>query len=142
MIAVQRLSARAALDESTAALSRAKARAESGEESWEEWLVEYQRGDALILRLELTLELAGERDEVVRSSRDGFFVENHVHAPKVEQQVAELASGDFAAMARQLVQRGRDVELHGISAMYVHVELEPDVQRRLADRRACHRPPD
>jgi len=128
---VQRLSARAQLDESPAALSHASARAESGDESWEQWLAEYRRGEALILRLELTLELSGDGNEVVRTSRDGLFVENHVHAPKVEQQIAELASGDFAAMAGQLAQRGRDLDLRGIGAMYVHVELDRDVQRRL-----------
>ena len=131
MIAVQRLSARARLDESPGALSHARAQADSGDESWEQWLAEYGRGDALILRLELTLELAGDRDEVLRTSRDGFFVENHVHAPKVEQQVAELASGDFAAMAGQLAQRDRDLDVDGIGAMYVHVELDPEVQSRL-----------
>lgn len=131
MIAVQRLSARARLDKSPVALSHAEARAESGDESWEQWLAEYRRGDALILCLELTLELAGDGEEVVQISRDGFFVENYVHAPQVEQQIAELASGDFAAMAGQLAQGGRDLDVDGIGAMYVHVELDPDVHRRL-----------
>ena len=136
MIAVQRLSARARLDESAAALSQATALAESGDESWEQWLAEYRHGDALILSLDLTLELAGDGNEVLRTSTDGLFVENHVHAPNVEQQIAELASGDFAALAGQLEQRGRDLDLRGISAMYVHVELDPGVQRRVGGRRA------
>jgi hypothetical protein len=131
MIAVQRLSARARLDESPVALWHAEARAESGDESWEQWLAEYRRGDALILCLELTLELAGDGEEVVQILRDGFFVENHVHAPQVEQQIAELASGDFAAVAGQLAQSGRDLDVNGVGAMYVHVELDPDVHRRL-----------
>jgi hypothetical protein len=134
MTAVQRLSARACLDESASALTHARALAESGDESWEQWLAEYRRGDALILRLELTLELADDRGESVRASRDGFFVERHVHAPKVEQQIAELASGDFATLAGELAGRGRDLDPHEIGAMYVHVELAPDVHRRLTDR--------
>lgn len=133
VIAVQRLSARARLDESPVALSHAKARAESGDESWEQWLADYRRGDALILRLDLTLELTGDEDEVLEMSRDGFFVESDVHAPTVERQIAEVASGDFAAMAGQLAQRGCDLDVHGIGTMYVHVELDPDVQRRLRD---------
>jgi hypothetical protein len=92
---------------------------------------EYRRGDALILRLELTLELAGDGAEVFRSSSDGLFVENHVHAPQVEQQIAELASEDLASLAGQLARSGRDLDLHRIGAMYVHVELDPDVHRRL-----------
>jgi hypothetical protein len=131
MIAVQRLSARAALDESPLALNHARARADSGDQSWEQWLADYGRGDALILRLELTLELGGDENEVLRASKDGFFVENHVHAPQVEQQIAELASEDLAALAGELARDGRDLDLHGIGAMYVHVELDPDLQRRL-----------
>jgi len=134
MIAVQRLSARARLDDSVAALSHARALAKSGDESWAQWVEEYGRGEALILRLELTLELAGDGDEVLTTSRDGFFVESHVHAPKVEQQIAEVASGDLATLAGQLVRRERDLDLDGIGAMYVHVELGPDVLRRLTDQ--------
>jgi len=136
VVAVHRLSARARLDESPAALSHAKARAESGDESWEQWLAEYRAGDALILRLELTLEISGEGDAMVTISRDGFFVENHAHAPKVEQQIAELAAGDLATMARELAGRDHNLELPELGAMYVHVELDPGVRRRLADRRA------
>lgn len=132
---VQRLSAHARLDESPAALSQARAQAESGDESWEQWLDEHRRGDALILRLELTLELGGDGQAVLRTSREGFFVENHVHAPQVEQQIAELASGDFALLAGELANQGHALDLPEIGAMYVHVELDPEVRRRLADHR-------
>jgi len=139
VVAVHRLSARARLDESPAALSHAKARAESGDESWEQWLAEYRAGDALILRLELTLEITGEANNLLTISKDGFFVENHADTPKVEQQIAELASGDFAAMADELAGLGHDVDMQELGAMYVHVELDPGVRRRLADRRARRR---
>lgn len=38
-------------------------------------------------------------------------------------------------MAGQLAQGGRDLDVDGIGAMYVHVELDPDVHRRLRDGR-------
>jgi hypothetical protein len=146
VVAVHRLSARARLDESPAALLHAKARADSGDESWEQWLAEYRAGDALILRLELTLEITGDGNDVLTISKDGFFVENHAHTPKVERQIAELASSDFAAMAGELAGLGHDVDMQELGAMYVHVELDPGVRRRLADRRArrrgAHAPPD
>lgn len=41
-------------------------------------------------------------------SRDEFFVENHAHTPKVEQQIAGLASGDFTAVAGELAGLGHD----------------------------------
>jgi len=136
MVWVRRLSARASLDDSPAALAHATAQADSGDESWEQWVAEYRRGEALVLRLELTLELGDEAGEVITASRDGFFVENHAHAPKVEQQIAELASGDLTALAAELTQRGHELDVSELGAMYVHVELDPDVRRRVQARGA------
>jgi hypothetical protein len=129
VVRVQRLSARVALDDSAAALADAKAQAAAGDDSWQEWVAEYERGDALILRLELTLELGAGADDVITASSDGFFVENHAHAPRVEQQIAELATGDMSALAAELARRGHDVDLLELGEMYVHVELDPEVQR-------------
>jgi len=134
---VQRLSARAVLDGSPAALAHARSEAAAGDESWQQWVAEYERGDALILRLELTLELANGAGEVLTASRDGFFVENHAHAPKVEQQIAELAFGDLTALATELAERRPDLDPHELSGMYVHVELDPEVRRRVHNRGAA-----
>jgi len=136
MVCVRRLSARASVDDTPGALAHAKAQADAGDESWERWVAEYHRGDALILRLELRLELADGGGDVITASRDGFFVENHVHAPKVEQQIAELASDDLAALAADAAQRGHDIDRHELSAMYVHVELDPELRRRVENRGA------
>ncbi len=137
MAFVQRLSARAVLDDSPAALAHAKAEGDAGDESWQQWVAEYERGEALILRLELTLELGNGPGEVVTTSRDGFFVENHAHAPKVEQQIAELAFGDLTALAAEVTQGRHDLDLDELSAMYVHVELDAEVRRRVNDRGAA-----
>jgi hypothetical protein len=136
VVSVQRLSVRAFLDLSPAALAHAEAQAAAGDESWEQWVAEYQRGDALIVRLDLTLEVTDGTGEVLTASRDGFFVENHVHAPKVEQQIAELASEDLAGLAAEFAQRGHDLDLDELGAMYVHVELAPELRRRVQDRAA------
>ena len=109
MLSVQRLSAYAWMDESAAALAQAKAQADEGDESWEQWVAEYQRGEALILRLDLTIQVNDGADHVISSSREGFFVENHADAPRVERQVAELAAGDFAALSADLARRGHEV---------------------------------
>ena len=137
VVSVQRLSVRALLDESPAILAHAEALAAAGDESWEQWVAEYQRGDALIVRMELTLEVSDTTGEVLTASRDGFFVENHGHAPKVEQQIAELASDDLAALAAEFAERGHDLDLHELGAMYVHVELAPELRRRVQDRAAA-----
>ena len=137
MVSVQRLSARARLNESPAALAQAEAHAAAGDESWEQWLAEYHRGDALIVRLDLTLAVNDGTDHLVSVTTEGFFVENHVHAPRVEQQVAELASGDFAALAAELARRGHEVHPHELGELYVHVELDEDVRRRLTGQHAA-----
>jgi hypothetical protein len=135
VVSVQRLSVRALLDDSPGALAHAEAEAAAGDESWEQWVEEYQRGDALIVRLELALEVSGDTGETLTASRAGFFVENHVHAPKLEQQIAELATGDLTALAAELTARD-DLDVSELSTMYVHVELDPEVRRRLRQRQA------
>ena len=127
------MSVLALLDDSPAALANATAHAAAGDESWAQWVTEYERGDALILRLELALEVADAAGTVFTAARDGFFVENHIHAPKVEQQIAELASGDLVALAVELARRGHDLDRHELGTMYVHVELDSEVRRRLRD---------
>lgn len=97
-------------------------------------MAEYRRGDALVVRLELTVEVSGGPGETLTASRDGFFVENHAHAPKLEQQIAELASDDLAALAVGLSQSGHDLDPHEIGAMYVHVDLDPQLRRRVQER--------
>jgi hypothetical protein len=125
------------LDESPAVLARAEAQAAAGDESWEQWVAEYRRGDALIVRLELTVEVANGPGETLTASRGGFFVENHVHAPKLEQQIAELASDDLDALAAELSERGHHLDLRDIGTMYVHVDLDPELRRRVEERAAA-----
>jgi hypothetical protein len=134
VICVQRLSARARLDESPAPLEHATTEAAAGDESWEQWISEYDRGDALVLRLELAIQLGNGEREVFTESRDGFFVENHLHVPKVEQQIAELAFEGLNGLAAELADRGYAIDLHELAGMYVHVELDPDVRRRVGAR--------
>jgi hypothetical protein len=136
VVSVHRLSARATLDESPSVLEHAEAEAAAGDESWEQWVVEYQRGEALILRLELALEVGDGAGDVITTSKDGFFVENHAHAPKVEQQIAELAFGDLTLLADEMRRRGHDLDLLDLAGMYVHVELDPEVRRRVRARGA------
>lgn len=134
MVSVQRLSVRASLDDSPAALANAEAHAAAGDESWEQWVAEYRRGEALIVRLELEVEIDDGAQEVLTASKAGFFVENNAHAPNLEQQIAELAAEDLAALATEFSQRGHDLDLGALGSMYVHVELAPELRKRVQDR--------
>lgn len=135
VLSVQRLSAHARLDDSPAPLAHARADAAAGDESWQQWVAEYQRGEALILQMELLLEFEDREPEVLRGASAGLFVESGVHAPKVERQVAELASGDFVLLGRELLARGHQIDLYELGAMYIHVELDEEVRRQLQARR-------
>lgn len=132
MLSVRRLSVQARLDDSTNALTEAQAQAAAGDESWEQWVIEYQRGDALIVSLELAIELANAEPRVIRGSCGGLFVENSLHAPKVEQQIAEVASDGFVQLIAELSARGHDIAAYELDGMYVHVELGPELRRQLA----------
>ena len=57
------------------------------------------RGDALIIRLDLTIEVGGGEARTLGSSMGGYFVENTAHPPRLEHQVAELASADLVLLA-------------------------------------------
>lgn len=131
MLSVRRLSVHARLDDSTGALAEAKAQAAAGDESWEQWVTEYQRGDALIVSLELAIEFANAEPRVVRTSCAGLFVENNVHAPKVEQQIAEVASDGFVQLINELSAEGHDIGAYELDGMYAHVELGEELRRRL-----------
>lgn len=126
MATVRRLSARAYPDDGLAALAHAEAEAAAGDESWQQWVAEYRRGEALVLTLELRVELVG--GEAVEESISGVFVENHANAPKVERQIAELASDMFAALGKRLAELGHDIGADEFGEMYVHVELDADVR--------------
>jgi hypothetical protein len=131
VLCVQRLSACARLDESALPLAQAQAEAAAGDESWAQWVAEYERGTALILRLDLSVAyLDGEPGEI-RSSIGGLFVECDIHPPKVEQQIAELAAGVLMELAGTLATRGAQIDAYELGEMYVHVELEQDVRQRV-----------
>ncbi len=132
MVTVQRLWARARLDESPDALAYATAEASRGDESWEQWVSEYQRGDALIVCVDLTLELGDGQLVKAKTPPRGVFVENDVHAPIVERQVAELARGEFDSLAAELAARGHPIDPDELAEMYVHVELDPGMLSHLA----------
>jgi len=138
MATVQRLSAIARLDDPTDTLARARADADAGDESWEQWVAEYRRGEAIIVRLEVVVEVGGDDPQVVTISNRGVFVEK-AHPPKVEQQIAELAGKDFTTLARKLTDGGHEIGRQDLAQMYVHVELGEDVRRALADDGAAQR---
>jgi hypothetical protein len=128
VVSVQRLSARAHLDESPQALTHAQAEAATGDESWQQWVDEYNRGDALIIQLDLKIELGGEQSDELERSVGGFFVEVDLHPAKVEHQIAELASGELIAMAERPESVVGGIDPDELGDMHVHVELDNELR--------------
>lgn len=131
MVKVTRLSACAHRDDSEAALEPSKAQAAAGDESWQQWLDEYQRGEALMVRVEVTVEL--EPGPPLQITNTGVWLETAAHPPKVEQQLSELIFKDFDTIIRELAKRGAQLDIGDLNAMYVHVELGESIRRAIDD---------
>jgi hypothetical protein len=86
------------------------------------------------VQLELTLEIAGGQPQRLQSHTGALFVENTADRPKLEQQIAEVASGDLLVLAQELARHGHHLEAKELGHMYVHVELDETVVERLATR--------
>lgn len=120
-------------DEAERELEAVRVRARDGDESWQQWLEEYERGEAMLLKLRVSVVVSvDDREERFTEQNHGVWVEDHAHPPKVEQQVAELAHKDFAALARKLREVGAAVRQEDLDEMFVAVTLGDDVQRRLS----------
>jgi hypothetical protein len=136
MVRVQRITAGVRLDDPAELLSYAGAAADAGDESWEQWLRDFERGEALIVALELSIELANGATEELHASTRAFFIDCGVSIPQVEQQIAEVAYEELVALVRdQLSARGHPPEILDCDAMYVHVELDQEVHRSLSATR-------
>jgi hypothetical protein len=128
---VERLRVRVTLDDPASAVTQARDEAGRGDESWQRWVAEYERGEALIVALEVALEVFDGRPTVIDVANRGVFIESSSDLPKVEQQVAELVSKDFPLLARELATRGHRVDPRELDEMYVHVELDHDLRGAL-----------
>jgi hypothetical protein len=131
VLSVQRLWAHARLDEWSQPVARARAEAAAGDESWAQWVSEWEQGQALIIRLELEIEFQRNDPPPLTASLGGFFIEIDPHRPKVEHQIAELASGEFVALAEGGDGQSLALDLDDLALMYVHVELDRDLKRHL-----------
>ncbi len=120
----------ASLDHPAPTLERARREAAAGDSSWGRWVSEYERGEAVIVRLDVRLLVGDDgQAEVIEVSNRGVFLEKAVHLPTLEQQVAEMTNKDSAELAAKLRERGHAIDTFDLASMYVHVELDPDLRR-------------
>jgi hypothetical protein len=133
MMRVERITACARLSDPAELLSYAREAAEAGDESWRQWVEELERGDALVVALELSVELVNGANEDLHTSTRAFFVDCAVATPHVERQIAEVAYEELVVLLPdQLSAHGHPPDLLDCEPMYVHVELDPEVRRSLS----------
>ena len=101
-------------------------------------MTEFERGDALVVRLEVCLFPDEIEPDVITTTNRGVFVEKEVHPAKFEQQIAELVSKDYPLVAEELRARGHQLDMLDLAEMYVHVELDPRLLDSLQDEPARH----
>jgi hypothetical protein len=124
MFRIERLGAWASLDDPTAALAHARSEAAAGDQSWADWAARFERGEALIVRLDVRVVAVGSgRDEIDTTLR-GVFVDKDTHPPALEQQIAEIAKTNLSLVAERLSELGHHIGVFELGEMYVHVELE------------------
>lgn len=131
MLRIERLAVTASLDHPAPALNRAQTEADAGDPSWQEWLADYDHGQAIVVSLDVTLQVNDGRSRTIEISNDGVFVEAHPHPPIVERQIAEIVSKDFSLLAGQLSEMGHRLEPLDLAELYVHVEIDEDIRRAL-----------
>ena len=131
---VERLTARVSLDpEPEWEFERARRQAAAGDESWAEWLADIDVGRALIVRLDLELQLR-VADEVRRCSVEepGVWLELVPHRPQVECQVQDAATMALTRADEVLAEIGAaDLPANELGGMCVSVRLDPDILERL-----------
>lgn len=131
MFRIERLEAWASLDDPTQALDRARLEAASGDQSWAEWVAQYELGQALVVQLDVRALVVGSgRDEIETTVR-GAFVEKEAHPATLEQQIAEMAKTTLPLVAERLRELGHHVGVFDLCEMYVHVELERGLRESL-----------
>jgi len=133
MRSIRAIKCHADLDDSPA-LNEARANAAEGDESWQQWVDEYDHGRALILRLEVTIAFDdGDGIDETHTVNQGIWIEVSPHPPAVAGQLEEIVSKDFNVLGARLRDEGIDVSPSELADMHVEVDMSMDVLRALEE---------
>src|SRR4051794_17075128 len=109
MRSIRAITCRADLDDSPA-LDEARGTAAEGDESWQQWVEEYDQGRALVLQLEVTIAFdGGDEIEETTTVNRGIWIEASPHPPAVAGQLEEIVAKDYNRMGARLRDEGIDV---------------------------------
>ena len=130
---VRRITAVAELDDRPEAVSATRERAAAGDGD-NAWLLEqWDAGRLLLTEVVVSVAAADDdgHDVTVCRAIAGVWLERD-EPPRVEEQVADVAPGELSELARELCDRGLDVDASALQASYLHVELGDRLRAALA----------
>ncbi len=133
MPTIERLHVEARLDEPEEPLSRAREAAAGGDDEWAEWLAQHHRGEALVVRLFVDVQVAGSAGDDIHIFNRDVWIENDPAPPRVAQQVREAIEKDYETIAEELGSRGVEIHPDELGEMHVEVTLGPDLRAALGD---------
>lgn len=130
---IERVVVRAWLQDPGDEVSRVRREVRRGDESWERWLGELERGEAVLATMRVTVlaRLADGTSCSVEAENHHLWLEVDTHPPLVEAQIQEVSGKDCLALAQQLQERGLEITADELSEMYAHVELDDSLLRAL-----------
>jgi hypothetical protein len=123
-VMVRRIAAVAELDDrpEAAAVTRARAATGDGDHAW--ILEQWRSGDLLLARVAVVVDAEDARGIALQVRRcvDDVWLERDT-VPGIEEQIAEIAPDALDDLARELHERGVEVDGHALRDGYLHVEL-------------------
>jgi len=123
---IHAVAARAWLGDPRSELLQARLRADDGDPDWRQWVDEYDRGEATLVDIEVSVTF-GRSDgstETVATVNHGIWLQVGVHPPVAAALVAEIAPKDFDYLAARIQELGEPVDVIELEQMYIDVALD------------------
>ena len=130
---IKSVTARACLAEPGSEVGEARARAEAGDDDWQEWIDQFDRGEAALIDIRATVSLELDDGTVEAVNADDYQVWMHLsqHPPVVARLVAEMSSKDLGLLTARIRDLGQHIGPLELDDMYVTVELADDLLEAL-----------
>jgi hypothetical protein len=114
-------------------IGEARMRAEAGDPDWQQWVDEFDRGEAIVvdLRVSLTIERDDGSTQTLEVVNHGIWLPHGLHPPVVAAVIAEISSKDYEVLAERVARLGESITVSELEEMYVAVELSEDLQAAL-----------
>jgi hypothetical protein len=124
-VVIRSLTAQALLANPGSELDGARERAAAGDADWALWVEEFDRGEATLIdmRVSLTVELDDASVHTITAENHQVWMQLAEHPPIVAALVADMSGKDFDFLAGRVGKLGGQVSIHELDQMYVAVEL-------------------